>query len=335
MGRLAAAVLALMSLIVACGDESARGDAVGTSSSPTTTTSDTMSSTPPATAPGSTLVMASPTGVEVLSAEGDSTHISARPAGGAYAVGTDLVVFQGAEPRGDVFPPGAVGPVMVWSAGEVRDLPTDPGASRAFLLDAAVVDEVPVALVAERFGEVGPDDTFEALVRIDLRDDTRTTIVRRPAWESGHSAARFLPEGDVIGLFGSEATVLLARWSSTSEEALWTVEVGVDTYRDLTLRNGEITLIQSTFDSAGPFTTVLTLTTHDEATGDEEGSRSVDIRDSGGEIDTGVFCRDWASPSTLVCGRDGDVAVSVSVDDGSFRLLPSEPGAIPTAVRPR
>lgn len=129
-----------MSLIVACGDEGARGDAAGTSSSsPTTTASDTTSSTPPGTAPGSTLVMASPTGVEVLSAEGDSTHISARPAGGAYAVGTDLVVFQGA----------------------------DPGASRAFPLDA-----------------------------------------------------------------------------------LLTVEVGIDTYRDLTLRNGEITLIQSTFDSA-------------------------------------------------------------------------------------
>lgn len=191
-----------MSLTVACGDEADRGDAAGTSSSSPTASSDTTNSTQPGTAPGSMLVMASPTGVEVFSAEGGSTDISARPAAGAYAVGTDLVVFQGAEPSGDVFPPGADGPVMVWSAGEVRDLPTDPGASRAFLLDAAVVDDVPVALVVERFGDVAPDDTFEALVRIDLRDATRTTIVRRPAWESGHWAARFLPDGDVIGLFG-------------------------------------------------------------------------------------------------------------------------------------
>lgn len=301
---------------------------------PTTTAVESTSTTQPVASLDSAVVMASPTGVEVVSPDGNSTQVSTRPAASAYAAGGDLVVFQDAEPSSGVFPPGAGGPVIAWSNGETRDLPTDPEASRLFLLDVAVIDGAPVALIAERFGEVGPDDTFEALVRVDLRDGTRTTILRRPAWESGHSGARFLPDGDVIGLFASEALVLLARWSPTSEEALWTVEVGVDTYRDLTLRNGEITLIQVAFDDARNLTPVLTLTTIDETTGDEVESTSVDIEDPGGEIETRLFCRDWDSRSTLLCGRGGGVAVSVSVDDGSFGLLPGEPGALPTAVRP-
>jgi hypothetical protein len=118
-----------------------------------------------------------------------------------------------------------------------------------------------------------------------------------------------------------------------SEEALWTVEVGVDTSRDLTLRNGTITLIQSSFDSAYGFTPVLDVTTLDETTGDVVESQSVNISDPDGEIETGLFCRDWVSGSTLVCGRGGGVAISVSVEDGSFGLLPGETASIPTVVR--
>jgi hypothetical protein len=282
------------------------------------TTADTTGTSDAGAALESTLVLASPSGVEIIPASGDSTEISTRAAATAYAVGTDLVVFQDAEASGGVFPPRGAGAVMSWSGGEVSSLPIDPDASRVFLLDLAVVDGATVVLVAERFGEVRPDDTFEALVRIDLRDGSRTTIVRRPAWESGHSAARLLPDGDVIGLLTSEAQLLAARWSPMSEEALWTVEVGVDTSRDLTLRNGTITLIQSSFDSARGYTPVLDVTTLDE---------------TNGEIETGLFCRDWVSGSTLVCGRGGGVAISVSVEDGSFGLLPGETASIPTVVR--
>ena len=311
MRRVAGALSALvaLALVAACGD--------GDGNAAETTTSLVAA------------VTASLAGVEILSPDSNSTQVSTRPAASAYAVGTDLVVFQEADPSDGVFPPSAGGPVIAWSNGDTRELPTDPEATRVFLLDVAVIDGAPVALIAERFGEVGPDDTFEALVRIDLRDETRATIVRRPAWESGHSAARLLPDGDVIGLFASEAQVLLARWSASSTEARWTVEVGVDTSRDLTLRGGRVTLIQVAFD----VTPVVTLTTIDEATGDEVDETMVDVDDPGGEIETGLFCRDWSSSSTLLCGRGGAVAVAVSVDDGTFSLLPSESGAIPTAVR--
>ena len=333
----------MLALAVACGDDSDDGVAAGTSSTSassttitdTTTTDTTSSTTTSSTQPDEPsapmLVMASPTGVEILS--DPSTEISTEHAAAAYPIGLELVVFQDAAGMGSLFPPSAEGPVKVWSAGEVRVLPADPQATRAHLLGAAIVDGAPVALVAERFGGANPENTFEELVRIDLRDDTRTTIVRRPAWESGHSAARLLPGGDVIGLLGAEASLLLARWSPTNEEALWTVEVGFDTHRDLTLLDGDITLSHLSFDSERDFTPVLTITTYDEASGEEVSSRSLDISDPDGEISTGVFCRDWTSEATLVCGRGGEIPLSLSVDDGSFSLLPGEPGSIPTAVR--
>lgn len=333
MRRLAASVCALIALAAACGDDDDNA-ADTTTSTPTTTALESSNTTQPVVPLDSAVVMASPAGVEILSPDGHSTPVSTRPAASAYAVGADLVVFQGAEESGGAFPASADGPVIVWSNGEARDLPTDPEASRVLLLDAVVIDGAPVALIAERFGEVGPDDTFEALVRVDLRDDTRTTIVRRPAWESGHAAARFLPDGNVIGLFASEAQLLLARWSPTRKEAVWTVEVGIDTYRDLTLRHGRITLIQVSFVSSRNFAPVVSLTTIDETAGREIGSTSVDINDPGGEIDAGLFCRDWTADSTLLCGRRDGVALSISVDDGSFRLLAGEPGGIPTVVRP-
>jgi hypothetical protein len=244
-----------------------------------------------------------------------------------------LVVFQNAEPIGAGFPPPAAGAVHVWTGGETRSLAADPNATRTFLLDAAMIGDAPLVLVAERFGEVGPDDTFEALVQIDLRDDTRTTIVRRPAWESGHRAARFLPGGDVIGLFSSVAQVLLARWRPTSGEPIWTMEAGVDTVIDLALRDGDVTLIQPSFDPERNFAPVLDISRRDASTGDERSSDAVRIDDPDGEIETGLFCRDWISPTAVVCGRAGGVPIVVSLTDGTFDPLPGQPGSIPTAVR--
>jgi hypothetical protein len=285
----------------------------------------------------SAVVMAGPSGVQVVSVDGSSTSVAADPAAVAFAIGTDLIVFQDAEPSGGaaVFPPWAAGPVKAWIGGEVRTLPAHPDARRVLLLDAALIDGAPFALVAEFFGEVDPEDTFEELVQIDLRDDTRTTIVRRSAWEAGHFAARLLPGGDVIGLFWSDAPrVSLARWSTASEDALWEVEIGVDFHVDLALRDGEVTLTRA-FGRASDLALMMTISTHDGITGDEQSSASIEIEEPYGEIDSGLFCRDWASATAVVCGQPTGTPIVVSALDGSFARLPGEPGSIPTVVRPR
>jgi hypothetical protein len=329
------ALLFVAVVVSSCGEDGVDGEAGGTTTSTkSATTSDATTDTEPAPALESALVMAGSSGVQIVSPDGISTSVVRDPAAVAFGIGSDLVVFQNVEPRGLRFPPVGASPVRVWTGGEVRTLATDPDTRRAFLLDAAMIDGAPIVLVAERFGEVGFNDTFEELVQIDLRDDTRTTVVRRPAWESGHFAARLLPDRDVIGLFASEAHVLLARWTATSKEPIWSAEVGIHISVDLALRADEVTLIQPSFDTEQNFTPVLSISARDQATGDELSSDSIHIDDPDGEIDTGLFCSDWASPTAVVCGRAGGVPIVVSVVDGYFDRLPGGQGSIPTVVRP-
>jgi hypothetical protein len=155
-------------------------------------------------------VAASPDGVTLHEGRGRSTRIADRAAAVAFAVGTEVVIHQPASTAFAEYPPTADGNPVVWVSGEQRVLPVDPEARGVRLLDAALLDGAPVALVAESFGGVGPDDTSEELVLVDLETLERTTVVRRAAWESAHFDARMLRDGDVIGLFASESLVLLA-----------------------------------------------------------------------------------------------------------------------------
>jgi hypothetical protein len=155
---------------------------------------------PPVTGPPSTsvsaptppLVRASAEGVTVTSAGSMPVRVSTAPAAAAYGVGSEFVVFQNRSPAGDSFPPLGDGPVRLWSAGTVRDLPQGPGAVR--LLDAGIVADRPVALFGERPPSTGLADSFEELVRVGLRDRTRTVVVRRPAWETGHPGSPPAPQ---------------------------------------------------------------------------------------------------------------------------------------------
>ena len=277
------------------------------------------------------LVLASPEGVVVVSGE-DEVTVSTAPAAAAYGTDPDLVVFQDAEP-GMVYPPRPTGPVRLWSDGDVRSVPANPDATRTQLLDAGVVGGVPVALITERISGAGPRDGFEDLVRVDLRDESRTIVARRPASESGLDAARLLREGDVIGLMNSEAALLLARLSPNEEDALWTVQVGRDTHLDLAPLGSDVFTVEPSFDEERDFAPVLTVTMHDPTTGKRLQSETIDIQDPRGEIGSGLFCRDWLTPTDLVCGRgDGD-PVTVSTKDGSFAVLSSGvSGAIPTVI---
>ena len=320
---LAGLVVAL--LLVACRGQEEAADKGATTQTTETTEPRTTSPVP--------LVLASREGVVVIPGEDDeATQISSAPAAVAYGIGADLVVFQDGQREQHIYPPRADGPVRVWSDGKVRDLAAHPEATGAELLDARLVDRVPVGLIAERFGGVGPDDTFEQLVRIDLRDDSRTTFVRRPAWESAHAAARLLPGGDVAGLFHSEALVLLARWSPGAQEALWTVEVGADTHVDLTRHDGVIAIVESAFDTERDLAPAVTVTTRDPATGKPGPSETTDLADPDDRIGTGLFCRDWIAPAQLACGRSDGGPVAISLDEGSFTPLPGAPGAIPTVI---
>lgn len=264
--------------------------------------------------------------------DGDhSTRIADGAAAVAFAVGSDIVVHQPASTDLAAYPPSPEGSPVAWISGERQDLPVDPDARGARLLDAAVLDGVPVALVAESHGGVGPDDTFEELVLIDVEGGTRTTVVRRPAWESAHLDARLLPDGDVVGLFGSESLVLLARWSAGADEALWTTEVGADGRPTLAVLDEQISVIEAGFSE--DFEPVLRIGRHG-LDGTDQGEETVTVADPAGALGAGVFCSDWHDAAHLLCGRSDGPAVLISPAARAFEELVTAAGAYPTAVRP-
>jgi hypothetical protein len=310
------------------------------------TTDPSTTSLPPTTAPSSTdpgstavppdlptsaaVVLASAQGVELLAGDGTRTPVSATPASVAYAIGTDLVAFQDhADPGGPSWPPEPAGSVHVWDDGVTRDLAADADARRVTLLDARMVAGVPVALVAEIIGEVGPNDTLELLVRIDLRDDSREILVRRPAWESGTVAARLLQEGDVVALQSLEARFFLVRWHPGDDAPRWETHVGTDTRLDLAPRGDEVAVIEARF---GLDTRELSVTSYDSATGDPRpaSAATVDLDDEG--LQGGLTCRSWLAPDQLLCGRGDGPPIILAIDTGTWVELDGAPGALPMAV---
>lgn len=281
---------------------------------------------------GVSLILASKEGVDLVEGNGDAVRLSHRPAAVAYGIGDNVVVYQGSDGVGDVYPPWADGPVELWEDGTVRVLPTAQGASSVRLLDAGVVNDRPVALVAERFSEGQPERAAEVLVLIDLEDLTRVTAAaRQPAWESGHLAAHLRSDGDVTGLFHQGPQVHLIRWSPQEQSRVWSVEVAEDVGVSLVASDVSVAVVQRSFDKRRGFAPTLTVTRHDPATGEPLDRTVVDVADPEGVLDTGLFCRDWLTASELVCARSGGAPVAIA-GDGSFYELGGPPGAMPSVV---
>uniref|UniRef100_UPI0025CED52A hypothetical protein n=1 Tax=Nocardioides sp. TaxID=35761 RepID=UPI0025CED52A len=202
------------------------------------------------------------------------------------------------------------------------------------LLDAGLVNGSPVALVEERYDEGQPERAAEALVQIDLEDLTRLTVAPpRPAWESGHLAARLLPDGDIIALAQQGVQVRLVRWSSKDWRRAWSVKVAEDRAVSLVASDASVAVVLQTFDRRRGFAPTLTITQYDPATGEPEDSTVVEVVDPHSAIDTGLFCDDWLAASALACGRSGGVPIAVA-DDGSFaELVGGPPGAVPSVIR--
>jgi hypothetical protein len=276
-----------------------------------------------------TVVLASAQGVALLAGDGTTTEVSATPAAAAYALGTDLIAFQEADPDDGSYPPWPGGPVHVWEGGVTRELAADAGARRVTLLDARMIDGIPVALVAEVIGEVGPDDTFELLVRVDLRDDSRTILVRRPAWESSTVAARVLQDGEVVTLYGVDASFVLARWRPGDDAPRWQTHAGIDTRLDLAMRGDEITVVEARF---GPGTPELSVTPYDSATGARQPASATTVELHDQELQTALTCRSWPAPDQLLCGRSDGPPITLEIDTGTWVELDGAAGAVPMGV---
>ncbi|MCO8126991.1 META domain-containing protein [Acidimicrobiia bacterium EGI L10123] len=271
-------------------------------------------------------VAASPDGV-TLHDGGGSQRIASEDAAVAYAIGSDIVVHQPASTTFTEYPPTPEGTPTAWLSGEERALPVSPDARSTRLLDATVLDGVPVALVAESYGGVGPDDTFEELALIDIADGTRSTVVRRPAWESAHLGAAVLPDGDVIGLFASESLVLLARWSPGEADPAWVVEVAVDSRPTLTTVDGQIRVVDAGFDE--DFAPMLRIRAYD-TNGQEQSDESVPVADPDRELGAGLFCTGWYDATHLLCGRSDGPPILISLTSGTYRQTDSATGSYPT-----
>jgi len=274
-------------------------------------------------------VAASPVGVTLH--DGDQSQpISGEDSAVAFAIGSEVVVHQPASRSFPEYPATPEGTPIAWVSGEERALPVSADARSTRLLDATVLDGAPVALIAESYGGVGPDDTFEELVLIDIADGTRSTVVRRPAWESAHLDAAVMPDGNVIGLFASESLVLLARWSPGAAEPAWTVEVAADSRPTLTLVDRQIRVVDAGFDE--DFTPVLEIRAYD-TDGQELSDESVSVDDPDGQLGAGLFCAGWYDATHLLCGRSDGPPIVVSLNSGTYRQTESATGSIPTVVR--
>jgi hypothetical protein len=277
------------------------------------------------------IVLAGPQGVTLESSEGGE-QISVDPAARAFALG-DTVVYQAAADTaaglGAVFPPEAAGPVRVWSEGEVRDLSAGGGVVRTTLLDARFVDGFPIALVAEVSG-TGPDDTVEALVKVDLRDDSRQTIMRRDSWESSTVQARLANNGDVIALVGSGSLLLLNRWSETGLGE-WTAEVGSD--ESLELAIDADTAVLTSFRTDADLLPVLDTRSFDVDTGALGPQDSVSIADPDGRLANGLTCWDWLTDSQLACSMAEGPPVALDLEAGTFDYLQGQVGGVISVVR--
>ena len=297
------------------------GNAAGSARAPATAVS-TASPIGGTTVP---LVLASKEGVSLVRPAGAPIRILTAPATVAYGVGSDIIAFQ---EEGE-------GPVKVWFRGAVRDLPMGPGRPYGRLLDAAAVNSVPYALVSEHTRGTAPSDSFEEVVRIGLRDGSRTTILRRPAWETGYGESRLLPGGDVLGLVLSLIYYSLVRLSPSATPTLrWDAFVGADANFHLLLREGVPSTVSFRFDRDRGRVPVLTIVRYDAASGRPGAPDTVDVSNLNLRLDSALSCRDWLSSTELACGRNDGPPLAISVVDGSSRVLPGGTGAVPTAVRP-
>lgn len=289
-----------------------------------TTTPAATTTTPPATPSGAGYAIASSEGVSLRTGTDPSTdvRISDDPAAAAFAIGTDLVVYQGAAPDDDRTPPWPDGGVQLWTREKSVSLPLDERTTRAVLLDAGTVDESPMALVALHRG-TNPDTAHEALVMIDLRTLQSETIVDNPSWESSHVQARLLPDGDVIGLITSEASWSLARWTAGSAEPAWTTPVAQDTTQSLAILGYRAALAEVRHDPGSVTTRSIDLDT---------GALGAPTTVNASLPDTTVWCGDWYRFDELSCARGGWPAGGLG-SDGSWRELSTPDGAIVTASR--
>jgi hypothetical protein len=272
------------------------------------------------------MVLASTEGVRLVRPERSPVRISTAPATIAYGVGPDLVAFQ----------EDGEGPLKVWSRGTVRDLPMGPGRPYVRLLDAGGVDGVPYALVSEHSTGTAPSASYEEVVTVGLRDGSRTTLLRRPAWETGYGQGRQLPGGDVLALVFSLIYYDLVRISPSAGPAVrWKTFVGADASFHLVLsREGVPSTVSFEFDRDRGGDPVLTVIPHDAATGRPGAAATVKVAGLTANAGGALSCRDWLSSTELVCGQSSGPPLAVSVADGSSRVLPGATGAVATAVRP-
>jgi hypothetical protein len=281
--------------------------------------------------PPSPIMLAGPSGATLESAEGGE-RISDAPAAVAFALGDDVVYQSSDTPRGStnaVFPAQPTGPVHLWSEGERRDLPVGNGVTRTALLDARFVDGFPIVLVSETSG-TGPSDTVEALVEIDLRDDSRHTIVRRDSWESSTVQARLAANGDVIALVASGSLLLLNRWSETGLGE-WTAEVGSDVSVELAMDSS--TAVLSTFredPSLGPVLDTRFIDTDSGAIGPLD---TVAIADPDEGLTTGLSCWDWFTDLVLACSTSDGPPVALDLTSSTYEYLQGQVGAVVSVVR--
>ncbi|MGN6695845.1 MAG: hypothetical protein ACTHN0_16835 [Aquihabitans sp.] len=299
------------------------GAATTSSTRPATTTT-----TAPFAAPGTGHAVASVLGVTLRMGTGVNTGVGLTrdPAASAYAIGTDLVVFQLTDPDVDTIappvPPVPSGDIELWARNEgITPLIVDRDAIDAVLLDADRIDGSPQALVALRRGNT-PDTARERLVLVDLTTRKVREIVDVAAWEGGHTQARLLPDGDVVGVISGEGQTSLVRWTAASDEPVWSTPIPSSRMAAIAVRGDRAVLVDNA-RTAGARTQVRPI---DLATGALGASTSF-------AGSTGApWCTDWYDADELSCTDRYGSAGAVD-QQGRWRSLQTPTGAVVTTSR--
>lgn len=281
-------------------------------------------------------VVASSDGVELrtLDAAGGpaTTSIATSPAAAAYAVGPDLVVFQGLDPDtapGDRLPPWPGGTISMWTrqGNRVAALSIGKGRDRTVLLDATTLDGRPVALVAVHRGST-PDDSFESLTVVDLDSGEESVVVEQPSWEAGTVQARLLPDGDVVAVGTGEASWSVARWSTRTDQPTWTTQLASDTVQTLAVLDDEAAIATASVGSDRWQVSLRSLDLDSGALGAEQ---TIDVSADAAQIGS-LWCGDWSVAGVLSCANATGSAFALD-EDGAVADLATPPGAIVTPAR--
>ena len=323
VGGLALAVAAAATLFVVVDDEG--GSTVHTVDDSTSVPATIESGSRARLPVGS--VVSSAAGIEQVAASGELVRLSGQPTARAFAI-NNLVVAQGAE-VGDA-PLRTQGPVLILEAGAQRALPAEPD-EELVLHDVGVVETRAVAVVTATRG-IGPDDTDERLLLVDLETGERTDLGSVGGWESGVRQARL--SGGLIVTLATASIEQRVVVRSLDGAVVWEAsEAVIDGNVTLAVDGDQVLQLEPTY-VGDDFDPQLNVTRYELSSGAEISTEPLALKPASGlKIEAGFCFTAEASAGRMLCDQADGAPVQVDLHTGETTALAGLDQGVPTLPR--